>query len=335
MKEYPDSFFNHLKEQIFNVQGQYDFNGLALEIFRFQYETCPVYKVFVDTVCPSPCNVNSIEEIPFLPVEVYKSNKVISGSFRPDLVFSSSGTTGMVTSRHFVTDPDLYHRSFKKCFRHFYGHESGYCILGLLPSYLERKGSSLVYMVDKLIRGGDDPDSGFFLYDHNRLLEILFKKQSEKKPVILFGVTFALLDFSEILNTSFPGLTIIETGGMKGRREEMIRENLHSILCGRFGVSAIHSEYGMTELLSQAYSKGEGRFRTPSWMKVMIRDIYDPKSYKGFNKTGAINIIDLANLYSCCFIGTQDLGRLHHDGSFEVLGRTDASDIRGCNLLVL
>lgn len=335
MREYPDTYLKQLEEHIFNVRDLSDFNGLAMEIFHFQYDSNPVYHKFVDLVCPDPQSVAGPESIPFMPVEVFKKHQVISGAFKPELVFYSSGTSGMERSRHFIADPDVYLRSFLQCFRIFYGTEADYCILALLPSYLEQGGSSLVYMVDHLSRGSNDPDSGFFLYDHGHLEELLIRKRAEGRKVILFGVTYALLDFSEAISGKFPELIVIETGGMKGKREEMVREELHEVLCSRFGVSSIHSEYGMTELLSQAYSKGGGYFHTPPWMKVLVRDVYDPGTYKEVGKSGVLNITDLANLYSCAFIATQDLGRLHHDGSFEVLGRTDTSDIRGCNLLVV
>ena len=253
---------------------------------------------------------------------------------RVEITFTSSGTTGMITSSHYISDVSWYTESFRKAFQLFYGDIQNYTLLALLPSYLEREGSSLIYMTDDLIRQSCNPDSGFFLYNHDELYQLLKKQQQMQKPTLLIGVTFALLDFIENYNLNFPELIVMETGGMKGRRKEMIREELHAQLCKGFGVGAIHSEYGMTELLSQAYSKGKGIFNCPPWMKIITRDTNDPMSRLGHDKTGGINVIDLANSNSCSFIATQDLGRVYADSSFEVLGRFDNSDIRGCNLLV-
>jgi len=250
------------------------------------------------------------------------------------MVFSSSGTTGMVTSKHLVTDVSLYERSFMQGFKAFYGNIQDYTVLALLPSYLERDGSSLIYMVDHLIRESGDPQSGYFLYDHDALYAALQRQKLTNRKTLLIGVTYALLDFVEKYQIKFPGLIIMETGGMKGKRPEMLREELHNQLKEGFGVAAIHSEYGMTELLSQAYSKAEGIFACPPWMKILIRDTNDPLTILPQGRTGGLNIIDLANLNSCSFIATQDLGKTLGDGTFEVLGRFDNSDIRGCNLLV-
>jgi hypothetical protein len=240
----------------------------------------------------------------------------------------------MITSSHRVTDKTWYEESFRKAFTIFYGDIRDYTVLALLPSYLEREGSSLIYMVDDLIKQSNNPDSGFFLYNHNELFQELKKQQDAGKPTLLIGVTFGLLDFIENYQINFPELVVMETGGMKGRRKEMIREELHDILGKGFGVKHIHSEYGMTELLSQAYSKGDGIFNCPPWMKIIIRDTNDPLSTLQTGKTGGISVIDLANINSCAFIATQDLGRIYADDSFEVLGRFDQSDIRGCNLLI-
>jgi len=240
----------------------------------------------------------------------------------------------MINSKHLVTDVSWYEESFRRAFGLFYGDIKSYCVLALLPSYLEREGSSLIYMAEDLVKSSENPDSGFYLYNHEELFQQLKKHQQAGKPTLLIGVTFALLDFIEHYQLDFPELIVMETGGMKGRRKEMIREELHQTLCKGFGVKSIHSEYGMTELLSQAYSKGDGIFNCPPWMKIITRDTNDPMTELAVNQTGGINIIDLANINSCSFIATQDLGRTYGDGSFEVLGRFDNSDIRGCNLLI-
>jgi hypothetical protein len=269
-----------------------------------------------------------------LPIEFFKSHAVLSSADPVDVTFTSSGTTGMITSRHYVTDVSWYVQSFRSAFSLFYGDIENNTILALLPAYLEREGSSLIYMADDLIKQSNNPDSGFFLYDHDKLYHQLKKQQEANKPTLLIGVTFALLDFIDKYQLSFPELIVMETGGMKGRRKEMIREELHEQLCKGFGVDAIHSEYGMTELLSQAYSKGNGLFNCPPWMRIITRDTNDPMNILNSGKAGGINVIDLANINSCAFIATQDLGRVYADNSFEVLGRFDNSDIRGCNLMV-
>jgi len=318
-----------LAELIFSVGTEYEFNELAWEIFLFQYRYNAVYREF----CDHFGRVNDISEIPFLPVEVFKSERVITGSSSWEKVFQSSGTGGMEFSRHYLVSEEVYRNSFLSGFRLFFGDIAHQCILGLLPSYLEREGSSLVYMVDGLVRESRDSDSGFFLYDYKGLTQILERKRDAGVPVVLFGVTFALLDLAEKHPIDFPSLIVIETGGMKGRRKEMIREELHDLLKKAFGTEKICSEYGMTELLSQAYSMGNGIFSSPPWMRVKVRDIQDPITILPEGRSGAINVIDLANVYSCSFLATQDIGRLHPGGGFEVLGRTDASDIRGCSLL--
>jgi hypothetical protein len=281
-----------------------------------------------------PAKIKAVNQIPFLPIEFFKSHAIISSPASVELTFTSSGTTGITTSSHFVTDVSWYTESFRSAFRLFYGDITNYTILALLPSYLEREGSSLIYMADDLIKQSNNPGSGFFLYNHDELYHQLKKQQQAKKPTLLIGVTFALLDFIENYTINFPELIVMETGGMKGRRKEMIREELHEQLCNGFGADAIHSEYGMTELLSQAYSKGNGIFNCPPWMKIITRDTNDPISILNDNKAGGINVIDLANINSCSFIATQDLGKIYADQSFEVLGRFDNSDIRGCNLLI-
>jgi len=322
------------KEQVFSTSNEQDFIDAALQVFHHQATNCQVYRTFILGLNVDVPAVRSLNQIPFLPIEFFKSQRVLSADTPAEVTFTSSGTTGMITSRHLVTDVSWYTRSFREAFKLFYGDIKNYTILALLPSYLEREGSSLIYMADDLIRQSQNTDSGFYLYNHNDLYNQLKKQQQTKKPTILIGVTFALLDFVEQYEIHFPELIVMETGGMKGRRKEMIREELHKQLCAGFGVSAIHSEYGMTELLSQAYSKGEGIFYCPPWMKILTRDTNDPLEILENNKTGGINVVDLANINSCVFIATQDLGRIYNDGSFEVLGRFDNSDIRGCNLLI-
>ena len=322
------------KQQVFSINNEQAFNDTALQIFRHQAENCRVYHDFISGLNIAPAKVQTIYQIPFLPVEFFKSHPVVSSNADAEVTFTSSGTTGMITSRHLVTDVSWYTESFRAAFKLFYGDIEDYTILALLPAYLEREGSSLIYMADDLIKQSKNPDSGFYLYNHDELFHQLKKQQSAQKPTILIGVTFALLDFVEQYTVNFPQLIVMETGGMKGRRKEMIREELHQQLCNGFGVTVIHSEYGMTELLSQAYSKGEGIFNCPPWIKIITRDPNDPLTLLQNNKAGGINIIDLANINSCSFIATQDLGKVYPDNSFEVLGRFDNSDIRGCNLLI-
>ncbi len=319
---------------IFSIQSAKDFTELALEIFQYQASENKIYRSFVKHLNIQPTEIDSLKAIPFLPVEFFKNHRVLCGDEGIDTIFTSSGTTGLAQSQHLVKDLSLYVQSFKKAFDFFYGPITEYTVLALLPSYLERAGSSLIYMVDSLIRESKNHLSGYFLYNHEDLYQALSKLRDEKKKVILIGVTYALLDFAENFNIDFPELVVMETGGMKGKRKELVREELHSVLQAGFGVSHIHSEYGMTELLSQGYSKGNGIFNCPPWMKILIRDINDPLSYQKTGRTGGINVIDLANLHSCSFIATQDLGKVYSDGSFEVAGRFDNSDIRGCNLLV-
>jgi hypothetical protein len=322
------------KQQIFSIETEAQFKDAALQVFHYQAEACHVYKSFINGLAIDVASVNHFTQIPFLPISFFKSQQVLSSKDPVQVTFSSSGTTGVTTSRHLVTGTSWYEESFRKGFELFYGDISQYVILALLPSYLEREGSSLIYMVEDLIKQSNNPDSGFFLYNHNDLYYQLQKQQQNNKPTVLIGVTFALLDFIENYQIDFPELIIMETGGMKGRRKEMIREELHAQLCNGFGVKTIHSEYGMTELLSQAYSTGDGIFNCPPWMRVLTRDTNDPLTILGTGQAGGINVIDLANINSCSFISTQDLGKLYADGSFEVLGRFDDADIRGCNLLI-
>jgi len=323
-----------VKQQIFSISNQQEFTDAALQVFRRQAQHCAVYHDFIQALGVNPENVDSVEKIPFLPIGFFKSHKVVSSRDEVEIIFTSSGTTGMITSSHYVTDKTWYEDSFRNAFRLFYGDIKSYTVLALLPSYLEREGSSLIYMADNLIKQSNNADSGFFLYNHDELAAQLKKQQELNKPTLLIGVTFALLDFIENHQINFPGLIVMETGGMKGRRKEMIREELHRELCQGFGVTAIHSEYGMTELLSQAYSKGDGIFECPPWMRIITRDTNDPLTVLNTQAVGGINVIDLANINSCSFIATQDLGKVYADGSFEVLGRFDNADIRGCNLLI-
>ncbi len=320
---------------IFTISSQKQFEKIALKVFRFQYENNLVYNEFCQFLKTDPHKVKSLQQIPFLPIQFFKSHAVVSNSNPIQETFTSSGTTGMITSKHLVTDVSLYEESYRRGFAEFYGNIEDYVVLALLPSYLEREGSSLIYMVKDLIELSNQADSGFYLNDHDALISKLVELDNQGQNVILFGVTFALLDLIEKLPFQLQHTIIMETGGMKGRRKEMIREELHEQLCQGFGVSAIHSEYGMTELLSQAYSLGDGVFECPAWMQILIRDTEDALTYIDNGKTGGINVIDLANINSCSFIATQDLGKKNPNNSFEVLGRFDNSDIRGCNLMVL
>lgn len=322
-------------QSIFDIHTLSEFESRALEVFHFQYQNNTVYNAFCSHLGKLPKTVNRLEDIPFLPIEFFKSKKVVSGSQDHKVVFSSSGTTGGITSKHYVTSLDLYEQSYLKGFEGFYGDIEAYCILALMPSYLERKGSSLIYMIDDLIQKTGHKDSGFYLDEFSSLHSKLQLLDGAGQKTLLIGVSFALLDFLEKYPMNLQNTIIMETGGMKGRRKEMIRSELHETLSKGFGVENIHSEYGMTELLSQAYSLGNGIFQTPSWMKILIRDTEDPLSFQKAGKTGGLNVIDLANVYSCSFIATQDLAKSKNDGSFEILGRFDNSDIRGCNLMVL
>ena len=322
-------------QDIFTISGQKQFDKMALKVFRFQYENNPVYREFCDFLKVEKGTIKSLQQIPFLPIQFFKTREVISNSNPIQETFTSSGTTGMITSQHLITDVSLYEESYRNAFSEFYGNIEDYTVLALLPSYLERQGSSLIYMVKDLITLSNNPDSGFYLHNYDELISKLIELDSSGKNVILIGVTYALLDLIEQQNFQLKNTIVMETGGMKGKRKEMIREELHQILCDGFGVSSIHSEYGMTELLSQAYSLGNGIFECPNWMNILIRDTEDALTYVATGKTGGINVIDLANINSCSFIATQDLGKKNPANSFEVLGRFDNSDIRGCNLMVL
>jgi len=319
---------------IFDISGADDFEQMAMKVFRHQAVHCAVYRDYIGHLGIMAEKVERLEQIPYLPISFFKTHEVLSNTSKPEIIFSSSGTTSEVQSRHLVTDLGIYEKSFELAFERFYGYAEEMCILALLPSYLERDGSSLIYMVDALIGKSKHPDSGYFLYNHDELHKVLQRLRHSGQKTLLIGVTYALLDFTENFAIDFPELIVMETGGMKGKRKEMVREELHDILKAGFGVPAIHSEYGMTELLSQAYSKGEGVFKCPPWMRIILRDTNDPLSLLFSHQTGGINVIDLANINSCAFIATQDLGRTIPDDSFEVLGRFDNADIRGCNLLV-
>ena len=320
---------------IFSISSQKQFEKIALKVFRFQYENNLVYREFCDFLKTDVQKIKSLEQIPFLPIQFFKSHTVVSNENPIQETFTSSGTTGMSTSKHFVTDITLYEESYRKGFSQFYGNIEDYAVLALLPSYLEREGSSLIYMVEDVIQMTNNPESGFYLHNHKELIEKLTRLDKSGQNTILIGVTYALLDLIEKHPFQLQNTIIMETGGMKGKRKEMIREELHEQLCQGFGVTAIHSEYGMTELLSQAYSLGNGVFECPSWMQILIRDTEDALTYVPEGKTGGINVIDLANINSCSFIATQDLGKKNPNNSFEVLGRFDNSDIRGCNLMVV
>jgi phenylacetate-coenzyme A ligase PaaK-like adenylate-forming protein len=328
------SLLDKLKRRIFNSFSFEEINALIIEIFRFQYANNLIYKRYVDTLRIPINKVRTPEQVPFLPVEFFKSHQIVSGNQDHQVVFTSSGTTGSQISRHHICDITVYNTSLLRSFEYFYGPARDYTLLALLPSYLEREGSSLVYMVNILIQKTGHPLSGFYLHDTEKLIDNLVKLMKQHQKVILLGASYALLDLIDKQNIKIFDVIIMETGGMKGRQKELVRAELHQRLCKGFGVEVVHSEYGMTELLSQSYSTGHGLFRCPFWMRVLVRDINDPLTLIGNEKTGGINIIDLANLYSCSFIATQDLGITHIDGSFEVLGRFDISDIRGCNLMI-
>ena len=319
---------------IFNIQSTQEFEQKALTIFRYQAENNQVYKQYLHFRNINPTMINSLEQIPFLPIQFFKTQKLVTGNNPEEIIFTSSGTTGGNTSRHYVTDLSVYRESYRRGFEYFYGKIEDYVVLALLPSYLEREGSSLILMVEDMIQISKQPESGFYLYNFEALHQQLEQLQQKGKKVLLIGVSFALLDFVEQYQLYFPELIVMETGGMKGRRKEMIRAELHEEIAKGFGVQHIHSEYGMTELLSQAYSQGEGVFSCPLWMKLCIRDTEDPLSYLPQGKTGGVNVIDLANYNSISFIATDDLGKQITDNQYELLGRFDYSDVRGCNLLL-
>ena len=321
-------------DKIFNLKTESEFQSQALEIFRYQSQNIPVYKNFIYHLKIKPDEIRELKNIPFLPAELFKSHEIIPWNKKPEIIFKSSSTSGDIPSRHFLADISIYENSFLRGFQYFYGNPFNMCILALLPSYLERTGSSLIYMAEKLIQLSRHPESGIYLNEDKKLISVLQKLKKTRQPALLLGVSFALMDLAEKYEEDLDGIIVMETGGMKGRRKEIVREDLHTFLKKRFNLSKIHSEYGMTELLSQAYSKGEGVFYSVPWMRVLLRDSYDPFQLMTSGQSGSINVIDLANIYSCSFIATSDIGRLHKNGSFEVLGRIDNSDIRGCNLMI-
>ena len=323
------------KSLIFNITSEADFNRVALAVFRHQFKHNSVYRSFCDLLYKHPSDVKTLQQIPFLPIQFFKSHKVVSTTKPSEATFTSSGTTGSIVSKHFVSDLEIYKHSFRYGFKSFYGAIEDYTVLALLPSYLEREGSSLVYMANDMIEQSNQPESGFYLHDLEALKNTLLRLEAKAEKTLLIGVSYALLDLIESHSFNLKYTIVMETGGMKGQRKELVKSELHSILRHGFGIDKIHSEYGMTELLSQAYSKGDGVFEMPSWMKILTRDPEDALSIQPIGKSGGVNVIDLANINSCAFIATQDLGRIHVNGSFEILGRFDESDIRGCNLMLL
>ena len=324
-----------LRSQLFSINNEADFVSVALSVFRYQYNNCLPYREYVNMLKYDVDNIDTLDDIPFLPIEFFKTKEVISQEYPSQLKFTSSGTTGMQISTHYIADKTMYEESFLQCFKQFVGNPSEFTILALLPSYLERENSSLVYMVNELIHQSQNSDSGFYLFNLDEFADKLTALAERKQKILVFGVGFALLDVVEKYHFHYPQLMIFETGGMKGRRKEISREELHKKISQGFGVDIIYSEYGMTELLSQAYSMNGESFCCPPWMKILLRDPQDPLTIINLHeKRGGINVIDLANLYSCSFIATQDLGKFRNDGSFEVLGRFDYADIRGCNMLM-
>lgn len=330
--------YQELKNRILNIAKD-DFEGVAVELFQFQYQFNSTYNEYCNALKIDTNAITSSSQIPFLPIQFFKSRTIKTGIFEESAIFESSGTTGSMSSKHFVKDLNIYESSFLQSFNEFYGNISEYCIIGLLPSYLERKGSSLVYMVDKLITISGHENSGFYLYELDALKSILDLNEARQQKTLLIGVSYALLDFSEKFPMQLKHTLVMETGGMKGRREELSKQELHKQLKQNFGVDDIHSEYGMTELLSQAYSKGNGVFNCPPWMKIMVRELDNPlETISDFSESrslfGGINVIDFANINSCCFIATEDAGITYADGSFEITGRIENSDIRGCGLMI-
>ncbi|MFY0628796.1 MAG: acyl transferase [Flavobacteriaceae bacterium] len=324
-----------MKDTVFNIQSEQDFEDVALQVFRHQFKNNKVYRSFCDLLYIHPSDIKKVEEIPFLPIQFFKSHQVLSTNDPVQEIFTSSGTTRSITSKHLVTDISLYEESYRKGFEHFYGDIEEFVVLALLPNYLEREGSSLVYMVDDLIRKSKNEESGFYLNNLDEIAQKITILDQKGQKTLLIGVTYALLDLIEKQEFQLKNTIVMETGGMKGRRKEIIRRELHQLLGKGFGADKIHSEYGMTELLSQAYSKGNGVFDCPPWMKILTRDTEDALTILGNQKTGGLNVIDLANYNSCSFIATQDLGKVRQNGEIEILGRFDHSDIRGCNLMVM
>ncbi len=330
--------YKELENKIFSISSELGFTDAALAIFQFQYLNNPVYRNYCDAIGSKPGTINTIEEIPFLPITFFKNREVLTRRRQPEgreseVIFLSSATTSGTPSKHIVSDLNLYRESFRRTFAYFYGDIRDYCILALLPSYLERSASSLVFMTDDLIRQSAHPGSGFYINNFSDLNKKLLSLEQKGQKTILLGVTYALLAFAEDYPLPLNHTIVMETGGMKGKREELPRAGVHELLKAAFNLNAIHSEYGMTELLSQSYSKGDGIFRSPPWMRISVRDRYDPLKTGLINIAGGINIIDLANINSCPFIAAEDAGIVHQDGSFEITGRLDASEVRGCNLM--
>lgn len=323
---------NSFVEEIFNIHSEEEFVKICLQIYELQMDNNPIYSAYSQIILKGEIP-KKLEEIPFLPIEFFKTEQIICVTQKIEEIFLSSGTTGN-QSKHLVSDLSIYENSFQNAFQLFYGDITDYCILSLLPNYREREGSSLIYMVDDLIKRSKHPKSGFYLNNYKEVSETILELEKNGQKTLLIGVSYALLDLAKDYPMKLENTIIMETGGTKGKRKELLKEELHKILKETFSLDSIHSEYGMTELLSQSYSEGDNIFKTPPWKKVLIRDVNDPLTILGKNRSGGINIIDLANIYSCPFIATQDLGRLHKDGSFSVLGRFDNSDVRGCNLLV-
>lgn len=323
-----------LRSKIFSVTPE-TFEAIALECFHYQFSENKTYRTYCSLLGAKPEKISSLRQIPFLPIEFFKTHEVISGNYIAEKIFTSSGTTGDRNSMHYVRDLKLYEESFTRCFEYFFGDITRCCVLALLPSYLERENSSLVYMVNALIRKSSHARSAFFLHDQDALYDALLSLEKQKQKTLLIGVSFALMDVAAKFSMHLKYTSVMETGGMKGRREEITRAELHGILTRAFDVRNIFSEYGMTELLSQAYFLKDQKFHSPPWMKVLIRDINDPFNIMGADNPGAINIIDLANIDSCCFIATSDAGSLFDGAGFDVTGRIDHSDIRGCNLMVM
>ena len=323
------------KDLIFNITSDANFNSAALAVFQHQFENNSVYRSFCDLLYKHPSEVKKIKDIPFLPIQFFKSHKVVSNSQPTKATFTSSGTTGSSLSKHHLSDLKIYQQSFRRGFKSFYGAIEDYTVIALLPTYLESEGSSLVYMANDMIKQSKKSESGFYLHDLEALKKTLINLEKKEQKTLLIGVSYALLNLIEAHSFKLKNTIVMETGGMKGQRKELVKSELHAILKQGFGVDQIHSEYGMTELLSQAYSKGDGIFKTPAWMKILTRDPEDALGIQSIGKSGGVNVIDLANINSCAFIATQDLGKVHPNGTFEILGRFDQSDIRGCNLMVI
>lgn len=323
-----------LKEAVFNCDSL-NFEDLALQLFKYQASHVPIYQAYLRQLNIQPEKIHQVIDIPFLPIHFFKTHAVYDHTqHQPKLVFESSGTTGQIPARHEIVDPTVYEKSFTLGFKQRWGPPTDHCILGLLPSYLERSHSSLVYMVKHLMSQSGHPSNGFYLHDHQKLSDTLANLEREGQATILFGVTYALLDFAEDFPIQLQHTQIIETGGMKGRKQEMTREEVHEKLKKQFNLNQIHSEYGMSELMSQAYTKADGNFACPPWMRLLVRDVNDPFDIQTDGR-GAINIIDLANLHSCSFLATEDVGEVFQDGRFVIQGRMDASEIRGCSLMSL